>query len=386
MHLRCSCLHDQRTKGLVKSWLHRSVYCSQKILLDDDLSSSTSKGDYHHIDWHYYDKLSHDGHGHPFGTKFLPDDEEGSYNFQDFYNKVMNKVDDTATTTSDFEMSEYQLIQIVKRLRHSFAKSKAIQCYRHTHKMYDSQVCMLIQTKVFSISSDEVKDININHIDNSVKYMEGRNRVVVVHEVMFEPSEESCGEIVLLFNDGSNYSSTTNDIFQELTEKETRDIKKVKRKLQKNAFPTTLKMFHMCYPKDKDAHNLITEMLDHHLHYGTLHHHKETMSFCSLERKFSSLIKHFSLFYWPVNQGYGNIDWLSIVPKFDSEYHVPNKHNCNTSKMMEQVWKSFIVNCTNHTFPSKCTSSPCTEKSASTSHLSVFTILSQGNSYDTTNR
>ena len=437
--MRCSCLHDPRIQSPIPAWLHRSTTASSKLIQNNDeeeqkenflTSSSTTNTTtslstsstlsssrnhpflYQHVDWDCYQKLSHDNYGHPFGTTFLPKGKKST--FDEFYIRIINKEEmistlitanaaaslSTNTSTGTFAknnldhiLSESQMLQIVNLLRHSYNKARALHCYRHTHKLYDARVCMLIQTKAFSIASSssstnqEVREIPLGKNGDS-------QPIVIVHEIMFEPTEEESDNIYLLFSDSSYTTSvsSTDHHLTELSVKEAKDVKKLKRKLGKNVLPSSLKIFHLCYPNDKEAHDLVTHMLLHRSKSVSIcdKNNFEDMvtgllSFNCLRKKFHALMNHFALFHWPANQGYKTIDSLTLVPKVDTEYHLPfvtlegtgfgtfDTFDTPTSRsIVAEVWKSFVHSCTYHDkFPYNATSTD------SSMRLRVFTDLSQ---------
>ena len=436
MQIRCSCLHDPRIQSLIPSWLHRSTTASCKLIQSSNneeckesdsysftspttTTTSTASASsvssvssnpclYQHVDWNCFQKLSHDNYGHPFGMKFIPNANE--YTFDEFYNQIINKdkkiVTSTATTTAngtstfaknnlDHLLSDSQMLQIVNSLRHSYTKARALHCYRHTHKLYDARVCMLIQTKAFAIASSSVREIPLGGINNDNK----GQPIVVVHEIMFEPTEEEPENVFLLFteiNSQNNISSSnsscttsmslTDHFLQELSVKEAKDVKKLKRKLERNVLPSSLTKFHLCYPKDEDAHNLVTDMLLHHSKSFSICDINDIeemvtglLSYNSLEQKFHALMNHFALFHWPVNQGYETIDWLTLVPKVDTEYHplfatdegtgfgTLDSSSSTSMNLVAEVWKSFH----DTLFPYNATSTNCSTR------LQVFTDLLQ---------
>lgn len=316
---------------------------TMKTTLEDNSKISTS-----HVDWHSHSKLSHDNNGHPFGNKFLL---PAKFNptFDDFYAAITNQ---NETFDNKLPLSRFQLLQIATKLRHdtTYSRSQSVYNYCDTHKLGNSCVCMLIQTRAFDVSSNLVEEVSlvedknnknddgkddetvaifckkeINNNDEMKDNPPKRQEIIIVREIMFEPSkEDDCEDvdIALLFtsmndedfstrvappaptspgknnndhdrrgpppremmwnttspsalsSDSRPASTTKNTIIQELSQRELKKINKVKSKMQQNkgSLPSPpLNMFHLCCPQDEQAYDLITEVLDHYCNALSCH-------------------------------------------------------------------------------------------------------------------
>ncbi len=363
-------------------------------------SSSTSLLSSSHIDFYYHSKASHDVVGHPFGKRFL-DCQSPDLSFPMFYMAILN-------ADSKFDLlSKFQVYQIVNKMRHSYHNAKTIYRYNHTHKLvYHGELCKLIQTRAFDITSPtEVKEIPM--VNNKTSWdpddfsNHGHRQTILVKEIMLEPSEDNdCEEVdlILLFSrdDGSNSfcpvdgcTASDSDVIQKLSNRELDKISKVKKKLNEDinhdvAANTlaSLNVFHLCCPKDEQAYDFISEIL----HYFDILSRKErkvkrrsfnTISLEYLEQKFHSLMHHFALFSWPLNENKtGNAydeDKVSLR-KVDVEYHVGQRRKENEILQVADVWKHFIYN---HSTQEEYDHNHNNNRS---DRLQVFLALSEGHS------
>ena len=321
-----------------------------------------------HVDWHSHSKLSHDNIGHPFGKNFLLSNnpkEASSPTFHEFYNAIINKYE-------KFDiLSKHQALQIVRKMRHA---SPPISCYNYhdTHKLSNAQVCMLIQTRVFDLSSGDLEEIippatrmyTEDSMSSSSLFWEnkideqdeaknqyhncGGRPIVIASEVMFEPSkEDDCEDvdIAIIFTSPHQHTS----LLQKLTERELKRINKVKARMQSNEMSPELNIFQLCCPRDDEAYDLVTRVLDHACQSVVLEkfncHFMIDSTYNHLADEFNALMNHFALFYWPVNENEKKEEVTQTLPNFDTMYNVYSSTN---NGGIANLWKSFHENLANH--------------------------------------
>lgn len=362
-----------------------ALYQERKDVKNQILSS--------HIDAYYHSKSSQDINGHPFGTQFIPRRATGcsnSFSFQSFYKSVLN------ANEALHLLSRFQVVQIVKKLRHSYSRAKLTYRYHHTHKLCNAELCMLIQTRAFDVSKAQVEEIPLeqsttddgeclfvkkttkNDCDNS------NRRIIMVREVMLEPSEDDdCEEphFILLFSDHDVIFSPDEDqdsvlgtnhghlnavplthpqlsVVQKLSGRELDKINKLKKKLNEveNTIPPTMNVFHLCCPNDEQAYDFITEVLDQYVHADALFGSDLITSFRKLESKFNSLMRHFTMFHWPLKYHAGdNDDNEKIALRMvNTTYFIEEEKeegiissSAHQKPSLANVWKSFIFDTNN---------------------------------------
>ena len=353
-----------------------------------------------HVDWHSHSKLSHDNIGHPFGKNFL-NPIQSLPKFHEFYNAIINKHKKFSI------LSKHQAIQIVRKMRHNSPISPRYN-YRETHKLSNAQVCMVIQEKrVFNlISSSHVEEMYTtadaaascsslssgeNKIDEEVKNQYhhdtggGQRLVIVAREVMFEPSkDDDCEDvdIAIIFT----LSDQHDTLLQKLTARELKTINKVKKRMQSNALPLELNMFQLCCPRDEEAYDLVSHVLDHACESVVLEefncHFMIASTYNQLANEFNALMNHFALFHWPVNEN----EEIKVtqqemtLPNFDTMYNVSSLSSAHHTV---NLWKSFRKNLCEHGDLLLCNINECNHHEEH-HRLSVFLKLSSNPGYHDT--
>ncbi len=372
-------------------------------------------------------------YGQPFGKALAAPpqnviNESSSNAWKEFYNNITNKDRNSAT---NLNCSEYHRVQIAKSMRNSY-ESMSNYNYQPSHKILN-EICMLIQTKVFNVKNDTVVEITPDQYDSMNPFH------VIVREIAFGPlCSPSDRPLALWFNipEADVEECTAKEILRlKRTERKLAEKKKQlqlslvnnksrlhpritnstkllvssssggkdnmtyaqimcskKSNISSTVKPLTRSTFDdesslldsefLIYcPQDEAAYDLITDILHHRV--DALDPAKDTEEvakrYALLEQKYTSLMRHFSLFHWPVNKGRSNVDRNTPIPKIDTRYEVPveeHKDDENNKKLFHDVWESFADTAASG-FRQSATSANIGKRLSSKKRLDVFVNLSQ---------
>ena len=261
--------------------------------------------------------------------------------------------------------------------------------YAHSHIIFD-ELCMLIQTRAFYLGTnacDIPVEIALEAFDEENKYH------TIVREIAFGPYCSEKDRCLALYFD------IRNDQISICDPKEKKRSDRTKKRLNKNkakglkqlssndceiliCHPTTKtsywsdilerdlpisfdydeqndkinQPFKLCVPKDEDSYTFITDVLKFHVNkclssikggdmkIKNIADEKEASSSWSvLEKKYNSLMNHFDLFYFPINEGRKYVDETTLVPRVDTLYNMPPFAGKGAS-FQEKIWEVFLTN------------------------------------------
>ena len=295
-----------------------------------------------------------------------------------------------------FLLNDAQRLSIALQMRHDF--SSALHKYKFSpkHKVFH-EMCMIVQTKYFEVCKniESPREIPREMFDSK---NEGH---VVVREIAFGPlmstedrhlalwfdideqEVEECSEKEICRyqrtkarlqkqkrrkqEDAMKKSSLPSMTFADMKETPNNSYRAAVLHGQNNngitrrAVPTSFdddnsstinKPFLLCTPKDEDSYHLVTDVLQNCLDSltsssGTYSFEKITKKRLELSQRFYALMKHYSMFHFPINDGREHVDETTPNPDPRGEYRFPStRSNRNGASWHEslnrRVWESFL--------------------------------------------
>ncbi len=349
---RCNGIHDPRAAGTQQSWLPHTETQGNTIATDINVEALHQK------------RLHVIHYNNPFGDLFHMDVD----NWEDLYKLICNV---STGTSRRRRIAEHHKVDIALQMRGS---SEWHYKFRPQHIIYD-ELCMVLQKRAFRLTERGAIEIPLN-----VYHSKRFSNQVVVREIAFGPDCDSSVRGVSLWFDIDDRDVT---VCTPQQAKRYRWKKGATTSPRSSPFaPYKLKpskfdskdCFVMVRPTDKDAYDLSTNILAHHLgvlrakHLSNLKDRFEALKkkeeeVVNLKHVFENLQSCWKKWAWPITNGRATVDETTPVPPVDGLYNPTSEDEENRPKV-QRIWDSFVT-------------SPFQKKHA---RLSVFEQLEKGES------
>ena len=336
--------------------------------------------------------------GNPFGEHFSIEFDD----WNDLYKLVTNT--SSAQKRRKNTISDVHKLSIALKMRGSH---EWMYKYRPQHVIFQ-ETCMVLQQRAFFLENETGNAVPI-----SMKcYEAGNTNHIMVHELAFGPdSDPSVRGVALWFN-------IPDDQVAEVAPQQAKRFrwKKTSKfddsKQDKSSVFDTRECFSMIRPRDEDAFELVTKILEYRFaivkaeRLASIEDRFKTLKNLSpvrqtLEKMFKCQKRSWISWTYPINNGRQRNDGNTPIPPVDAEYHpiIDTKmmeknpthlHYEDSTEVVfgsavERVWRSFIKS-----FDRKTSLLPFRESeerrhdsgtsgsSRSCGRLSIFVRLSQG--------
>lgn len=374
---RCNGIHDPRAAGSQQSWLPHTETQGNTIATDINVEALHQK------------RLHTIHYNNPFGDLFQVDLD----GWEDLYKLICNIPTTRSNANRKKQLAEHHKIHIALQMR---GPAEWHYKFRPQHIIYD-ELCMLLQKRAFRLTEKGAVEIPLNKCKRF-------NNTVVVREIAFGPDSDPTVRGVSLWFDIDDKDVTVCTPQQAKRYRWKKGFKHtyssptingptprapsprapspVQRK--SSAFDNK-DCFVMIRPLEKDAYNLTTKILTHHLgvlrseRIANLSDRWEARAVlqeenAKLEETFENLKKHWKTWTWPINEGRTiKIDEHTPVPPIDSLYKpvatADDKGENGGTPVVQRIWNSFV----------------CEDVGGSPSYgrLAVFEQLARGTSVST---
>lgn len=327
---RCTGIHDPRAAGTHQSWLPHTETQGNTIATDINVEALHQK------------RLHAIQYNNPFGDLFHVDLD----GWKDLYKLVCN-IPTTRNSNRRKNLAEYHKVDIALQMRGS---SEWQYKFRPQHIIYD-ELCMVLQKRAFRLTEKGAVEIPL-----SVYKSKRFNNQVVVREIAFGPDCDPTVRGVSLWFDIDDKDVT---VCTPQQAKRYRWKKGLKNNNSPRSSPFKPKAstfdnkecFVMVRAIDKDAYDLSTKILAHHLgvlrseRIANLSDRWEARSALQaesavLKEAFENLKKHWQSWAWPMNEGRGKVDEHTPVPPIDGKYNP--KRSMDDGGNVGAVWNSFV--------------------------------------------
>jgi len=363
---RCSGIHDPRTAGIQQSWLPHTETQGNTIATDINVEALHQKRLY----TIYYDN--------PFGDLFHVDLDV----WEDLYKLICN-IPTTRNSNRRKNLAEHQKVDIALQMRGS---ANWHYKFRPQHIIYD-ELCMVLQKRAFRLTENGAVEVPLNAYNNK----RHNNQVVVVREIAFGPDCDPAVRGVSLWFDIDDKDVTVCTPQQAKRYRWKKGFKTSGNNSSPRSSPFKPKSsafdnkdcFVMVRALDKDAYDLSTKILSHHLgvlrseRIANLSDRWEARSAlqaesATLKETFENLKKYWQTWTWPTNEGRGKVDEQTPVPPIDGMYkpvaQVDDDGGVGGTPVVQRIWESFV--CDDIAPPPKYCRLPVLEKLATGASVS----------------
>lgn len=357
---RCSGIHDPRTAGSQQSWLPHTETQGNTIATDINVEALHQK------------RLHAIHYNNPFGDLFQLDQD----GYDDLY-KLMCNIPTSHVVVPPRnkrnQLAEHFKVDIALQMR---GPAEWQYKFRPQHIIYD-ELCMVLQKRAFRLTETKgAIEIPLS-VYKSKRY---KNNQVLVREIAFGPDSDPTVRGVSLWFDIDDKDVTVCTPQQAKRYRWKKGFKPtilssngtaiapralsptmpfVKRK--STAFDSK-DCFIMVRPLDKDAYDLGTKILAHHLgvlrseRIANLSDRWEARSAlqaesAALKESFDNLKQYWQSWTWPINQGRAKkITEHTPVPPIDGEYNPVGTTKTSRKKgkegsgvpAVQRIWQSFV--------------------------------------------
>ena len=337
---RCNGVHDPRAAGSQQSWLPHTETQGNTIATDINVEALHQK------------RLYTIQYNNPFGDLFHTDLDV----WEDLYKLVCN-IPTTSRSRRRTSLAEHHKLDIAIQMR---GPAEWHYKFRPQHIIYD-ELCMVLQKRAFRLTENGAIEIPLNAY-NSKRF----NNQVVVREIAFGPDSDPTVRGVSLWFDIDDNDVTVCTPQQAKRYRWKKGFKNNNREqysprsspfMPKSSTFDSKDYFVMVRPLDKDAYDLTTNIMSHHLgvlraeRIATLRDRWEArlalQCECDkLKGSFENMKRHWQSWAWPINEGRAKVDEHTPVPPVDGKYNPANTATDDEgnvgSPMVKRIWESFV--------------------------------------------
>lgn len=335
---RCNGIHDPRAAGFQQSWLPHTETQGNTIATDINVEALHQK------------RLAAIHYNNPFGDLFHIDVDV----WEDLYKLVCNIPTTTRNNRRRTNLAEHHKVDIALQMRGS---AEWHYKFRPQHIIYD-ELCMVLQKRAFRLTENGAIEIPLN-VYNSKRF----SNQVVVREIAFGPDCDPTVRGVSLWFDIDDKDVTVCTPQQAKRYRWKKGFKNNNSSPRSSPFKPKSSAFDsrdcfvMVRAMDKDAYDLSTKILSHHLgvlrseRIANLSDRWEARSALqseggNLKETFDHLKAHWEAWTWPINEGRAKVDEQTPVPPIDGKYNpvaaTADDDGNEGIPAVQHIWESFV--------------------------------------------